>query len=38
MVISDTHDNIKYPLSDPQLLPDVAIIDPQFVMSVPKKI
>lgn len=37
-VITDKHANIKYPLSDPELLPDVAIIDPQFVMTVPKHI
>ncbi|MCL6570338.1 MAG: bifunctional acetaldehyde-CoA/alcohol dehydrogenase [Bacillus sp. (in: Bacteria)] len=37
-VISDKQANIKYPLSDPELLPDVAIIDPQFAMTVPKNI
>jgi acetaldehyde dehydrogenase/alcohol dehydrogenase len=37
-VITDHGANIKYPLSDPELLPDVAIIDPQFAMSVPKTI
>jgi acetaldehyde dehydrogenase / alcohol dehydrogenase len=37
-VITDKKANIKYPLSDPQLLPDVAIIDHQFVMTVPKQI
>jgi acetaldehyde dehydrogenase / alcohol dehydrogenase len=37
-VISDKHAKVKYPLSDPELLPDIAIIDPQFVMSVPKHI
>jgi acetaldehyde dehydrogenase / alcohol dehydrogenase len=37
-VISDKQVNIKYPLSDPELLPDIAIVDPQFVMSVPKHI
>lgn len=36
-VISDKHDNKKYPLADYELTPDVAIIDPEFVMSVPKK-
>ncbi|MCC5895516.1 MAG: bifunctional acetaldehyde-CoA/alcohol dehydrogenase [Alkalibacterium sp.] len=35
-VITDTENNIKYPLADYELTPDVAIIDPQFVMSVPK--
>ena len=28
--------NIKYPLADYELTPDVAIVDPQFVMTVPK--
>jgi acetaldehyde dehydrogenase/alcohol dehydrogenase len=37
-VIKDHNLNVKYPLSDPQLLPDIAIIDPQFVMTVPKQI
>lgn len=35
-VITDTENQIKYPLADYELTPDVAIIDPQFVMSVPK--
>lgn len=37
-VISDNKTNIKYPLADFQLTPDVAIIDPQFVMTVPKHV
>jgi acetaldehyde dehydrogenase / alcohol dehydrogenase len=37
-VISDKNTNIKYPLADFQLTPDVAIVDPQFVMSVPKHV
>lgn len=37
-VITDKEANIKYPLADYELTPDVAIIDPQFVMTVPKKI
>lgn len=37
-VITDNENNIKYPLADYELTPDVAIIDPQFVMSVPKTI
>lgn len=36
-VISDTKENKKYPLADYELTPDVAIIDPDFVMSVPKQ-
>ncbi|MBY0098881.1 bifunctional acetaldehyde-CoA/alcohol dehydrogenase [Mesobacillus maritimus] len=35
-VITDKKANIKYPLADYELTPDVAIIDPQFVMTVPK--
>lgn len=38
-VITDKeHGNIKYPLADYELTPDVAIIDPQFVDSLPKTI
>lgn len=36
-VISDKENNKKYPLADYELTPDVAIIDPDFVLSVPKK-
>lgn len=36
-IISDKTENKKYPLADYELTPDVAIIDPDFVMSVPKK-
>ncbi len=36
-VITDkANGNIKYPLADYELTPDVAIIDPQFVYSLPK--
>ena len=36
-VITDkANGNIKYPLADYELTPDVAIIDPQFVVSLPK--
>ena len=35
-VISDKKNNMKYPLADYELTPDVAIIDPQFVVSLPK--
>lgn len=35
-VISDKKNDTKYPLADYELTPDVAIIDPQFVMSLPK--
>jgi len=38
-VITDkSNGNIKYPLADYELTPDVAIIDPQFVRSMPKSI
>jgi len=38
-VITDKeHGNIKYPLADYELTPDVAIIDPQFVSTMPKSI
>ena len=37
-VITDKGENIKYPLADYELTPDVAIIDPQFVMTMPKSI
>ena len=35
-VISDKVENKKYPLADYELTPNVAIVDPDFVMSVPK--
>jgi acetaldehyde dehydrogenase/alcohol dehydrogenase len=38
-VITDKENgNIKYPLADYELTPDVAIIDPQFCMTMPKAI
>ena len=37
-VISDKEKNMKYPLADYELTPDVAIIDPDLVMSLPKSI
>lgn len=38
-VITDKENgNIKYPLADYELTPDVAIIDPQFCMTMPKDI
>jgi acetaldehyde dehydrogenase/alcohol dehydrogenase len=37
-VISDKVQNKKYPLADYELTPDVAIIDPDLVMTLPKKI
>ena len=37
-VITDKRENVKYPLADYELTPDVAIVDPDFVMSVPKSV
>lgn len=37
-VITDKQKNIKYPLADYELTPDIAIIDPDLVMSLPKRI
>ncbi len=37
-VITDKKKGIKYPLADYELTPDVAIIDPDFVMSVPARV
>ncbi len=36
VVTDKKNGNIKYPLADYSLVPSVAIIDPQFVMSLPK--
>lgn len=37
-VISDREKNMKYPLADYELTPDVAIIDPEFVLTVPASV
>ena len=37
-VITDKKRNKKYPLADYELTPDVAIIDPDLVMSLPKTV
>ena len=37
-VITDKENEKKYPLADYELTPDVAIIDPDLVMSLPKRI
>ena len=37
-VITDKKKNKKYPLADYELTPDVAIIDPDLVMSLPKSV
>jgi len=37
-VITDKENNIKYPLADYELTPDIAIIDPELVMTVPPSV
>ena len=37
-VISDKEKNKKYPLADYELTPDVAIVDPDLVMTLPKSV
>ncbi len=37
-VITDTKLNIKYPLADYELTPDIAIIDPDLVLTVPPSV
>lgn len=37
-VVTDKKKNVKYPLADYELTPDVAIIDPNFVKTVPKTV
>ena len=37
-VISDKEKERKYPLADYELTPDVAIVDPELVMSLPKSV
>ena len=37
-VITDKEKNVKYPLADYELTPDVAIIDPEYVMTVPPSV
>ena len=36
-VITDDNTHVKYPLTDYELTPQVSIIDPEFVMTVPKR-
>lgn len=36
-VITDSDTHVKYPLADYALTPDVAIVDSQFIQTVPKK-
>lgn len=35
-VITDKNNNVKYPFADYELTPDVAIIDPDLVLTLPK--
>lgn len=37
-VITDSETHVKYPLADYALTPDIAIVDSQFVLSVPKDV
>ena len=37
-VITDDETHVKYPLADYELTPQVAIVDPEFVMTVPKRV
>lgn len=37
-VITDKVKNIKYPLADYELTPNIAIIDPQYVMTLPRSV
>ena len=37
-VITDSETHIKYPLADYALTPDIAIVDPALVMSVPASV
>ncbi|MET1249097.1 bifunctional acetaldehyde-CoA/alcohol dehydrogenase [Sporolactobacillus sp. STCC-11] len=37
-VITDKENDMKYPLADYALTPNVAIIDPEFVMTVPQRV
>jgi len=36
-VITDDETHVKYPLADYELTPQAAIVDPEFVMTVPKR-
>ncbi|MCL1632723.1 bifunctional acetaldehyde-CoA/alcohol dehydrogenase [Sporolactobacillus sp. CPB3-1] len=37
-VITDKENDMKYPLADYALTPNVAIVDPEFVMTVPQRV
>ncbi|OJG43824.1 hypothetical protein RV02_GL002208 [Enterococcus gilvus] len=36
-VITDDETHVKYPLTDYELTPQIAIVDPEFVMTVPRR-
>ena len=36
-IITDDNTHVKYPLTDYELTPQVSIVDPEFVMTVPKR-
>ncbi|KAF1305038.1 bifunctional acetaldehyde-CoA/alcohol dehydrogenase [Enterococcus sp. JM9B] len=36
-VITDDNTHVKYPLTDYELTPQVAIVDPEFVLTVPRR-
>ncbi len=38
VITDDTNDGVKYPIADYAITPDIAIIDPVFVMSLPKSL
>jgi len=37
-VITDKEKNVKYPIADYELTPDVAIIDPEFTLTIPPSV
>ncbi|NJK53716.1 MAG: bifunctional acetaldehyde-CoA/alcohol dehydrogenase, partial [Leptolyngbyaceae cyanobacterium SU_3_3] len=37
-VVTDEHSGIKYPLADYALTPNMAIVDPELVMNLPRKL
>ena len=38
VITDDKNDNIKYPIADYALTPDIAILDPIFVLNMPKSL
>jgi acetaldehyde dehydrogenase/alcohol dehydrogenase len=37
-IVTDEKKNVKYPIADYTLTPDMAIVDPDFIMDLPKKL